>query len=603
MTQKTLSWLGTAVLACSTQAAAAADVPTAAQQLDQITEQYFETYLERNPLAATYIGDHRYDDRLAIDIAPAYVEESRAIERRYLDAARAIDLDALSEQQRLTLEIFLFERERALARLAFPGHLMPVSQLSGLQSTMPVLASGRGAQPFTTVDDYERFLARIDDFAVWVDQAIENMRDGIERGVTLPQPVMQRVVPQLEAMIVEDPEDSLFFGAVREMPGTIGAEDRRRIEQRYRQAILATVVPAYQRLHDFLIEEYLPAARRSVGWSALPDGAAWYALLAAQFTTTDLPPERIHAIGLEEVARIRGEMDAVRREVGFDGDLPAFFEYLQNDPRFYFDRPEQLVEGYRQLKKRIDARLPSLFADFPKADYEVRAVEAFRAASSAGAFYQRPSEDGSRPGIFYVNTYNLKAQPKFGMETLSLHEAAPGHHFQVAIQQELTDLPRFRRFGGYYVAYTEGWALYAESLGKELGLFSDPYQYYGRLSDEMLRAMRLVVDTGLHALGWSREQAIDYMLENSSMARSDVVAEVERYIASPGQALGYKIGQLRISAMRARAEQALGEHFDVRAFHSVILRDGSLPMDVLDAKVDRWIEARRAKTVQEEEGV
>ena len=598
---KILLPVGTAVVAGAVGLASAGQTAPG-RQLDQLVEQYFETYLERNPLAATYIGDHRFDDRLAIDIAPGHVEESRAIEQRFLDAAQAIDVAALTEPQRLTLEIFLFERERALARLDFPGHLMPVSQLSGLQNTMPVLASGRGAQPFRTVADYDRFLARIDDFAVWVDQAIVNMRDGIDRDVTLPRAVMQRVVSQLDAMIVDDPEDSLFYGAVAAMPGSIAAQDRQRIEQQYRQAIVATVVPTYRRLREFLVAEYLPAARDSVGWSALPGGTAWYALFAAQHTTTQLAPERIHAIGLEEVARIRAEMEAVRREVGFAGELPAFFEYLRTDPRFYFERPEELIDGYRELKQRIDARLPKLFADFPKADYEVRAVEAFRAASSAGAFYQRPSEDGTRPGIFYVNTYNLKAQPKFGMETLSLHEAAPGHHFQIAIEQELTDLPKFRRFGAYYVAYAEGWALYAESLGKELGLFVDPYQYYGHLSDEMLRAMRLVVDTGLHALGWTRDAAIDYMLANSSMARSDVVAEVERYIASPGQALGYKIGQLRISAMRARAEQALGEHFDVRAFHGVVLRDGSLPMDVLDAKVDRWIAARRAALGEEVAG-
>jgi len=281
-------------------------------------------------------------------------------------------------------------------------------------------------------------------------------------------------------------------------------------------------------------------------------------------------------------------MDNVRRQVGFEGDLQAFFRHVQTDPAFVYDRPEDLLQGYRELKQRIDARLPLLFADFPKADYEIRAVEPFRAASAPGASYQAPSADGRRPGVFYVNTFDLRAQPKYGMETLSLHEAAPGHHFQVSIQQELTDLPRFRRFNDY-TAYAEGWALYAESIGRELGLFTDPMQWYGRLNDEMLRAMRLVVDTGLHARGWSREQAIDYMLANSSLAESDVVAEVERYIAWPGQALSYKIGQLRISELRARAQQRLGADFDVRAFHSQVLRDGALPMDVLEAKIDRWI--------------
>jgi uncharacterized protein (DUF885 family) len=292
------------------------------------------------------------------------------------------------------------------------------------------------------------------------------------------------------------------------------------------------------------------------------------------------------------VARIRAEMLAVKDQVGFKGDLDAFFTFLENDPQFYFTREQDLLDAYQQVKQRIDALLPRLFADFPKADYEIRPVEAFRAASAAGGSYQAPSADGKRPGIFYINTHNLRAQPKFGMETLSLHEAAPGHHFQIAIQQELTGLPRFRRFNGY-VSYSEGWALYSESLGKELGVFTDPYQWYGRLADEMLRAMRLVVDTGLHAKGWSREQAIRYMLDNSSMAESDVVAEVERYMVWPGQALGYKLGQLRIAELRARAQAALGDRFDVREFHGQVLRDGALPMDVLSAKIDRWIASKK----------
>jgi uncharacterized protein (DUF885 family) len=325
----------------------------------------------------------------------------------------------------------------------------------------------------------------------------------------------------------------------------------------------------------------------------LPDGEAWYAFAAEGHTTVHMTPDEIHELGLKEVARILGEMDEVRRQVGFQGDRAAFFAFLETDPQFYFTRGEDLVAGYVALKRRIDGLLPKLFSVFPKSDYEVRAVEPYRAASSAGGFYQPPSADGSRPGIFYVNTYNLKAQPKYGMETLSLHEAAPGHHFQIALQQELEDLPRIRRFGSDYTAYVEGWALYAESLGKELGLFTDPYQWFGRLNDEQLRAMRLVVDTGLHAKGWTREQAIRYMLDNSTLAESDVVSEVERYIAWPGQALGYKIGDLALQGLRRRAEQELGAKFDVRDFHREVLSDGAVPMDVLERKIERWIDAHR----------
>jgi uncharacterized protein (DUF885 family) len=379
------------------------------------------------------------------------------------------------------------------------------------------------------------------------------------------------------------------------MPATIGEPDRARLTAAFRSAIAEEILPAYARLADYIEKEYIPAARTSVGWSALPDGAAWYALQVRTTTTTDMTPEEIHSLGLSEVARIRGEMEQVMRTVGFKGDLHAFFKDLENDPKHFFSTGDEVVAGYTALKQRIDSMLPKLFDDFPKADYEVRAVEAFRAQGSAGAFYQRPSQDGTRPGIFYVNTHDLKAQPKYGMETLSLHEAAPGHHFQIAIQQELSDLPQFRRYA-FNVAYVEGWALYAESLGKELGLFSDPYQWYGRLSDEMLRAMRLVVDTGLHTKGWTREQAIEYMLDNSSMSEFDVTSEVERYIVTPAQALGYKVGQLRISAIRRKAETALGDRFDVKAFHSQVLRDGALPLSVLEAKIDRWVASQGGGT-------
>jgi uncharacterized protein (DUF885 family) len=583
--------LGLAMLGM-VQSVAVAD---ASADLERIVEPYFDTYLERNPLAATFIGDHRYDDRLAIDIAPEYVASTHEFEQHYLDRARAIDTGPLDAADRLTLQIFRREREMRLAELEFPEHLLPVSQIGGLQQLMPVFGSGDSAQPFDTVEDYEQFLARVDDFVVWIDQAIANMRTGLERGVTNPRSVMRKVLPQLEAMIVQDPAQSVFYGPVRSLPAGFAPADKARLEAAYREAISAKIVPAYAKLERFVRDDYLPKARTSVGWSELPGGAAWYAELARAYTTTSLEPAQIHEIGLEEVARILREMDAVRRQVGFEGDLDAFFTHLETDPQFYFERPDELIDGYRALKRRIDALLPRLFADFPKADYEVRPVEPFRAQSAAGAFYQQPSEDGSQPGIFYINTYNLKAQPKYGMETLSLHEAAPGHHFQIAIQQERDDLPRFRRFGRGYVAYSEGWALYAESIGKELGLFADPYQYYGRLSDEMLRAMRLVVDTGLHAFGWSRERAIEYMLANSTLAESDVVAEVERYIANPGQALGYKIGQLRITAMRARAEAALGDSFDVRAFHSTVLRTGAVPIDILEARIDEWIAARRPR--------
>jgi uncharacterized protein (DUF885 family) len=578
------------LLASAILGACAASPPTrnADAALESLVEEYFETQLELSPMSATAIGDSRYDDRLDESTTPGFREKVLGLQRAFLDRARRIDAAALSASSRITYDIFVSEREHALAGQRFPEELMPFNQMSGLPMDLAVYGSGSGPQPFATAKDYDRFLERMRQFPRWADGAIALMREGMARGITVPRPAMAKVLPQLREIVTTDLADNIFWSPIESMPAGIGKADRERIRAAYRAALTSEVMPAYRRLADFIERDYLPAARTTVGWTDLADGADWYRWRVRDATTMDMPPGEIHALGLAEVARIRGEMMAVKQQVGFTGDLDAFFRHLEEDPRFYFTNEQDLLEAYRDVKHHIDALLPKMFADFPKADYEIRAVEPFRAASAAGASYQSPSADGKRPGIFYVNTYNLKAQPRFGIETLSLHEAAPGHHFQISIQQELDDMPRFRRFNNY-VSYAEGWALYAESIGKELGLFTDPYQWYGRLSDEMLRAMRLVVDTGLHTQGWTREQAIRYMLDNSSLAESDVTAEVERYIVWPGQALGYKLGQLHISALRSRAQARLGEAFDVRTFHSQVLRDGAVPMDVLTAKIDRWI--------------
>ena len=559
--------------------------------LNTLVEEYFDRSLALSPMNATAIGDSRFDDRLDETTTPGFRERVLATERAFLDRARRVDATHLSPGSRITWEVFVGERELALEGQKFPEELLPLNQMNALPIDLAVYGSGTGPQPFNDARDYQRFLARLRQFPRWVDGAIAMMRTGISRGITLPRPAMAKVVPQLREIVTPKVTDSVFWHPLEELPKGIAAADRKRIVAEYTQALTAEILPAYARLADFIERDYLPAARTTVGWSDLPDGANWYRWRIRSATTMDMAPEQIHALGLSEVARIRGEMLAVKEQVGFKGDLEAFFRHLENDPRFYFNDQAELLDAYREVKHRVDGLLPRLFADFPKADYEIRAVEPFRAAAAAGASYQAPSADGKRPGIFYINTYNLKAQPRFGIETLSLHEAAPGHHFQISIQQELTGLPRFRRFNGY-VSYSEGWALYAESIGKELGVFTDPYQWYGRLSDEMLRAMRLVVDTGLHAKGWTREQAIAYMLANSTLTESDVTAEVERYIVWPGQALGYKLGQLHISALRARAEQQLGADFDVREFHSQVLRDGAVPMDVLSAKIERWIASK-----------
>ena len=578
--------------AAATSATGEAGPVDNAALLDELFEAYFEEILELNPLYATFIGDNRYNDRLANSLSPEYREISRALERKYLAALLAIDNGDLNGQDLLSYGIFRLDRETSIAGERFPGELLPLNQTFSLANFFAVMGSGQSVQPFATVSDYENFLSRADDFIEYLDQAIINMRIGMERGIVQPRVVMEKVVPQLRAHVVDEVATSVFYGPVANMPEDFSAEDRARLTVAYTDMIENILVPAYRRVAEFIEQEYLPATRTTVGWDALPDGKAWYAFRVEDSTTTKMSPDEIHELGLAEVARIRGEMEEVAREVGFDGTLDEFFEFLKTDPQFFFGSSEEVLAAYEAARLRIDERLPSLFSVFPKADYEIRQIEEFRARSSAGAMYQSPSPDWSRPGIFYVNTFNLKAQPTYGVETLSIHEASPGHHFQISIQQEVTGLPRFRRFGDY-TAFSEGWALYAESIGKELGVFSDPYQYYGRLNDEQLRAMRLVVDTGLHSKGWSREQVIQYMRDNSSLAETDIISEAERYIATPGQALAYKVGQINLTRMRAEAEQALGKDFDIKAWHAQILTDGALPMAVLDAKNRRWIAAQK----------
>jgi uncharacterized protein (DUF885 family) len=380
------------------------------------------------------------------------------------------------------------------------------------------------------------------------------------------------------------------------MPTGFAAADRERLTADYRAAITGKVIPSYRKLLGYMRDEYLPKCRTTVGLDALPDGAAWYAYNVRTITTTDYTPAQIHAIGLAEVERIHGEMREVMRKVGFKGDLKAFSEYMQKDARFFFDDREKLIAGYVDIKRRVAPALPKLFERIPAADYEVRAVEAFREKSAAGGSYQAASEDGSRPGVFYANAYDLKARPMWAMEALSLHEANPGHHFQISLQREQKDLPKFRRFSSY-TAYSEGWGLYAESLGRELGLYEDPYQYFGMLEAELWRSIRLVVDTGLHSKGWTREQVLEYMDAMSSTAEARAVSEAERYIAIPGQALAYKIGQLKIRELRSRAEAELDGGFDVRSFHTAVLGDGPLPLDVLEAKLKRWIDDREQEAV------
>jgi len=571
----------------------------AAAQLKQLYADYDEEYLALNPLFATFRGDNRFNDQWFPHdpLSDEYAAAALDLNARYL--ARLVEIDAsnLDVQTRLDYDIFKMDRENAIERHE-QGYdefetLTPVSQFFSVPNFLVMLGSGATAQPFATPQDYDNWISRSSGFVPHIDLSISKMREGVELGVVQPGILMEKALPQLAAQVVDDPEQSDFWGPITNMPESFAEEDRSRIETAYREHISNVLSPAYAKLHDYIRDEYMQHTRDSIGQRDLPGGEEYYAFMVRESTTTDYTPEQVHEIGKREAQRIFAEMKRVKDEIGFDGDMQAFFEHLRTDPQYYFDSEEELVGAYDDLRNRINPTLDKSFDAKPAADYVVKAVESFRAESMAAAQYFMGTPDGSRPGIFYINTYDLPSRPNYVLEALSLHEASPGHHFQISLSQEMDDLPAFRKFGGY-TAYSEGWGLYAESLGHELGLYTDPLQYFGSLYFDIWRANRLVVDTGMHALGWTRQEAIDWMKSNSPITEVDVVAEVERYIAIPSQALAYKIGQMKIRELRIRAEEALGDDFDVREFHNQVLTTGALPLFVLEAKIDRWIAAQQS---------
>jgi len=561
---------------------------SAGEALHALFDEQFERNLKLNPLQATFIGDYRYNDRMENTNSPEYLAKATAMDEEFLARLLEIDREQLDHQDQLSYDVFKLNRELALEGHQFPSELQPINQFYAITNFFVQLGSGSGAHPFKTVKDYDDFLSRSDQFSINIDQIISNMRQGVKQGVTQPRILMEKLLPQIGAQIVRETSDSNFYKPVANMPTEFSDEDRARLTAAYEEKISNTIIPAYERISNFLVDEYISAARETVGLYAQPNGAAWYAYMVRVRTTTDLSPDEIHQIGLDEVARIHALMRDVMEEVGFEGSLKEFFAFLNTDDQFFYDDAEELIQGYRDMSDHIAQLSKNLFDVMPKTGFEVRRVEPFREASASGGSYQAGTPDGSRPGIFYANAYDIKARGKWAMESLFLHEAIPGHHFQIMIQRENEELPRFRRFGGF-TAYTEGWGLYAESLGKELGVYTDPYQYFGSLNAELWRAIRLVVDTGIHARKWSRQEVLDYMYANSAVAEVRAISEAERFMAIPGQALAYKIGQLKIRELRDRAEAALGEKFNVRAFHTEVLKDGSIPLSLLEAKLDRWI--------------
>jgi uncharacterized protein (DUF885 family) len=555
-----------------------------------------EATLKRNPIRALFRGDPRYADQFGDYISDAYFTAEKQAAVHDLAALAHIDRGALGVEDRVSYDVFKFQRTDDLKGLD-PALLKavidrPINHFSGLQIIVPDLASGDGAAPFRTVIDYDNNLKRLNGYIVYLDRAIARMKQGLADGVTNPKLVMANVVGQLDTLIAEGVEGSTFYKPVKKFPDAVSAADRTRLVVVYAGFIREKLIPAHVKLRNFIQTDYLPLARDTVGLGQMPGGEALYRYLVASTTTTDMTPEAIHALGLSEVARIHGEMEKIKARVGFKGSLTEFANFMRTDPKFAPPSKDAMRDAFLDIDKKVLAAVPKDFALVPKSALEIRPVPSYKEKTEAGGSYVQGTPDGSRPGVFYYNTYELPSRFTWEFETLFLHEGIPGHHFQLSLAQEKTSLPAFQRFGGN-TAYLEGWALYSESLGAELGMFTDPYQLYGHLNDEILRAMRLVVDTGIHAQGWSRDAAIAYMLDNSALARTDAAAEVERYIAIPGQALAYKVGQLTIQRLRTEAEKQLGSKFDVRAFHAQVLNSGALAMAVLETKIKDWVAATK----------
>lgn len=587
--------------AAAQQAAPAAPANDAHTQLHKLFADSDEASLKRNPISALFRGDMRYADRLGDYITDAYFDAERNAGEDDLRRLHAIDRSKLNPTDQIAYDVFEWQTQLGLKNLS-PDMLAltavrPIDHFTGFHTFYPGFASGSGAAPFKTVADYENNLKRHKEYVVAIDRSIGRFREGMKSGVVQPKLVVNNVIGQLDTLIAQGVEGSVFYGPVKKFPEAISAADQARLTSAYAAIIRDDINPAHTRLRDFLKNEYLPVARDSVGMLGMKGGDKVYQSAIEQLTTLPLTADYVHNLGLSEVARIRGEMEAIKNQVDFKGTLGEFFQYLRTDPRFKPKTKQDLVDGYYAIGKKVDARIGEQFSTIPKTPLEIRFYEPYREKNAAGGSYEQGMYDPknparTRPGIFYFNTYDLPSRTTPGMETLYLHEGAPGHHFQISLAQENEALPAFMRFGGN-TAFAEGWGLYAETLWKELGMETDPYQRFGGLDDEMLRAMRLVVDSGIHAKGWGRDQAIQYMLDNSSMGRTDATAEVERYIAWPGQALAYKVGQLKFSELKKRAQDKLGSKFDPREFHAQVLMTGALPMTVLEKKIDDWIASKQ----------
>ncbi len=568
----------------SASAESAPAEPNMDVQFESLAEAWWQDKMVRHPLQATYAGDHRYDDRLPeISVAEGHAEFEQL--QQFARQLQTIAPDDLSPQNQINFQIVQRMIHDDIAELKYGMNLIPITNREGFHISFPEL---RNLMPFRTLVDYENYLARLRGFRAYAQGHIDVMRAGIEAGLTLPSVVLEDYRAPIEAHIVEDPTTSLLYEPIRSLPEAIPVEQQDRLRMAATQAIAQSVVVGYREFLDFMQREYVPAARGSLGAAALPSGREFYRHRVRRFTTLDVTPEQVHQTGLAEVDRIRGEMRDIMQKVKFDGSVREFVDALRNDPQFVATSPDGLLREAAWILKRIDGRLPELFKTLPRTTYGLKPIPDYIAPQTTTAYYQPPPGDLTRGGFYFLNTYDLPSRPLYELEALSLHEAVPGHHLQLALQMELSELPAYRRFADFTV-FVEGWALYAERLGLEIGFYQDPYNDFGRLTYEMWRACRLVVDTGIHYLGWTRQQAIDFMADNTALSMHNIRAEVDRYIAWPGQALAYKTGELQIRKLRQTAEQELGDRFDVREFHDVVLREGAVPLDVLTRNVESWI--------------
>lgn len=577
------------LLAACAAAPQTTDDNPAVTELHELFEAEWQRGLRENPTYASSQGDRRYNDQWP-DLGPEARERRQAADRAVLEQLAEIDRSALPPEEQLNYDLFKTRYERRVAGHRFNDHYIALNQRGGIQTADEMTSR----LPFERVEDYEDWITRLESFSDYMDQTIALLYEGLETGWTLPRVIAERIPDQIAAQLVEHPDESGFYDPFRQMPDRIPDAEKERLREEAVAAIRHSILPAYERFHGFFTEEYIPGARETIGARHFPNGEAYYAWRVRDYTTTELTPEEVHQIGLEEVERIRGEMEAIIDRVGFPGSFDEFLTFLRTDERFYYDDPDELLEAYRAMAKRIDPLLPQLFGRIPRMPYGVKPIPEAIAPDTTTAYYMRPSGDGTRPGWYYVNLHQPETRPKYEIPALSIHEAVPGHHFQIALAQELEDIPKFRRFGGP-TAFVEGWGLYSESLGEEMGLYDDPYDKFGQLTYEMWRAVRLVVDTGIHHMGWTRQEAIDYFMDNAAKSENDIINEIDRYIAWPGQALAYKIGELRIQELRDRAEEALGDDFDIRDFHDTVLMNGAIPLDVLERVVDNWIADHRAQ--------